>query len=150
MPMPSDSAKTPTLTIKRTISGSPEEIFDLWTLPSLMAKWMSPYAGEVQCVAASDVRVGGAFHLLMQAGASRCEITGTYLEVRHPTRLVFTWIGPPTASATTRVTVELRAIGGSTELSVTHAQLPTDEVRDGHARGWANMLDHLTAALGAS
>ena len=148
--MPSNSRTVSTLTVRRLISGSPEAVFDLWTLPSLMVKWMSPYPGEVQCVATADVRVGGTFHLAMQAGESRCEITGTYLEVQRPSRLVFTWTGPPTASAMTRVTVELRAIRGATEVTITHEQLPSDDVRSGHARGWDNMLEHLLAALGTS
>jgi uncharacterized protein YndB with AHSA1/START domain len=148
--MPSDSTKARTLTLRRVISGrSPEELFDLWTRPELMVQWMSPYTGEVHCTAAADVRVGGAFSLVMHARESRCEIEGTYLEVQRPVRLVFSWIGPPTAGATTRVTVELRALAGGTELTLTHEQLPTDEVRSGHAEGWDNMFGHLLMALTA-
>jgi uncharacterized protein YndB with AHSA1/START domain len=47
----------PTVKIKRVISSDAHKIFNLWTRPELMAHWMSPYPGKVQCAAEAD-RVG--------------------------------------------------------------------------------------------
>lgn len=141
--MPSDAARVPTLKIRRVIASSPQKIFDLWTRPELMARWMSPYPGAVHCEAVADVRVGGAFRLSIRSADSQCDIEGIYVEVERPKRLVFTWCGPPTQGANTLVTLELKALKTGTELTLTHEKLPTDEVRQGHTIGWANMVDHL-------
>jgi uncharacterized protein YndB with AHSA1/START domain len=106
-----------------------------------------PLSGAVNCKASSDVRRGGAFSLVMSSGDSNCEISGTYVEVERPRRLVFTWIGPPTSNVNTLVTVELNPRDGGTELVLTHERLPTPEVREGHTIGWGNMLNHLVAAI---
>jgi uncharacterized protein YndB with AHSA1/START domain len=141
--MHSDLAIVPTVTIKRLIASSPEKIFDLWTQPAKMARWMSPYPGPVQCIASADVRVGGAFKLSMASAASQCDIEGIYVEVQRPNSLIFTWSGPSTQDANTLVTLELKAVKGGTELVLTHEKLPTPEIRQGHIVGWANMFEHL-------
>jgi hypothetical protein len=41
------------------------------------------------------------------------------------------------------VTVELDDRDGGTELRLTHEQLPNEESRDGHTRGWNSALDKL-------
>lgn len=145
--MPSDAAPAPTVVIKRVIAGSAAEIFDLWTRPELMVRWMSPYSGPVRSEATADVLVGGSFKLSMGSGDVVCEIDGTYVEVQRPSKLVFTWRGPPTGNVNTLVTLELKALKNGTELTLTHEKLPTSELRDDHHKGWSNMIDHLVAEL---
>jgi uncharacterized protein YndB with AHSA1/START domain len=140
-------ATVPTVRVRRNVKAEAEQVFDLWTKPELMVRWMSPYPGAVDCKARSDVRTGGAFSLVMSSEDSSCEISGTYVEVERPRRLVFTWIGPPTSNVNTLVTIELNRRDGGTELVLTHERLPTPEVREGHTIGWGNMLDHLVAAI---
>ena len=120
-----------------------EEIFDLWTQPDLMARWMSPFPGAVDCTANCDPRPGGAFSLVMQAGESSREVSGAYVEVDRPRKLVFTWMGPLTNNVTTLVTVELTPRGGETDLVLTHERLPTSAIVEGHTKGWGHILDHL-------
>lgn len=133
----------PTMKIRRLVRSTPEKIFELWTDPALMARWMTPYPGDVNCVADSDLRVGGAFRLAMKTEKSQCDIHGTYILVEPPNKLVFTWQGPPTQNAMTLVTVELQPAKGGTQLTLTHEKLPTEELRQAHGIGWGNMLDHL-------
>jgi uncharacterized protein YndB with AHSA1/START domain len=147
--MRDDSETQPLLKIQRMVLGTPEKIFDLWARPELMARWMSPYPGEVRCEAEAEVRVGGSFKLLMRSQESECEIEGTYLEVERPHRLVFTWSGPPTVGVSTLVTLELKSTKTGTQLTLVHEKLPTPDVRRGHEMGWANMLDHLAVAVGS-
>jgi len=146
--MRTDTGAVPTLVIKRRVAATPREVFELWTEPELMAPWMSPYPGPVDCEAEADVRVGGAYSLKMGSGESQCEIEGTYVDVDPPNRLVFTWSGPPTRNAKTLVTLELSDAPGGTDLVLTHERLPTPDVRQGHEIGWGNFLDHLADALG--
>jgi uncharacterized protein YndB with AHSA1/START domain len=148
MPMPSDAATVPTVKIRRVIASPAQKIFDLWTRPELMARWMSPFPGAVHCDVVADVRVGGTFRLSMSSADSQCEIEGTYVQIERPNRLVFTWFGPPTQNANTLVTVELKALQTGTELTLTHEKLPTAEVRQGHTTGWEYMFDHLLVEVG--
>jgi uncharacterized protein YndB with AHSA1/START domain len=133
----------PTVQIRRRVRASAEEIFDLWTRPDLMVRWMSPFPGAVDCKASSDLRPGGAFSLVMSSAESNREVSGTYVQIDRPRRLVLTWVGPLTNNVNTLVTVELNPRGDETELVLTHERLPTSAIFEGHTRGWGNILDHL-------
>ena len=137
----------PIVQLRRRVPASADQIFDLWTKPELMVRWMSPYPGAVDCKASCDLRPGGAFNLVMSSEESKREVSGTYVEVDRPRKLVFTWIGPLTNYVTTLVTVELNPRGEETDLVLTHERLPTPAIHEGHTRGWGNILDHLEDAV---
>jgi len=141
-----DDSAGPTVQLRRRVKATAEQIFDLWTKPDLMIRWMSPYPGAVHCKASCDLRPGGAFSLVMSSEESSREVSGTYVEVDRPRKLVFTWIGPLTNNVNTLVTVELYPSGDETDLVLTHERLPTRAIFDGHTRGWGNILDHLADA----
>ena len=117
----------------------------MWTKLHLMARWMSPYPGPVDCEAEADARVGGRFPLRMAGEDSACEITGAYKEVEPHSRLAVTWSGETTLGVDTLVTVQLSPCPEGTELLLTHERLP-GPARDGYSGGWQMMLDHLAAA----
>ena len=137
----------PIVQVRRRVKARAEEIFDLWTQPDLMARWMSPFPGAVDCKASADLRPGGAFSLFMSSGEASREVSGTYVEIDRPRKLVFTWIGPLTNNVNTLVTVELNPRGDETDLVLTHERLPTTAIVEGHTRGWGNILDHLANAV---
>ena len=137
----------PILQIRRRLRAEAEQIFELWTKPDLMVRWMSPYPGAVDCQASCDLRPGGAFSLVMSSKESIREVSGTYVEIDRPRKLVFTWIGPLTNNVNTLVTVELVPHGDETELVLTHERLPTPRIHEGHTIGWGNILDHLADAV---
>ena len=56
--------------LRRRLRAGAEQIFDLWTKPDLMVRWMSPYPGVVDCKASCDLRPGGAFSLVMSSKES--------------------------------------------------------------------------------
>jgi uncharacterized protein YndB with AHSA1/START domain len=134
---------SPIVQIRRRVNAPAEQIFDLWTRPDLMVRWMSPFPGAVDCKASCDLRPGGAFSLVMSSKESKREVSGTYVEIDRPRKLVFTWIGPLTNNVNTLVTVELTSRGDETDLVLTHERLPTPAIHEGHTRGWGNILDHL-------
>jgi uncharacterized protein YndB with AHSA1/START domain len=133
----------PIAQLRRRVKARPELIFDLWTKPDLMARWMSPFPGSVDCKASCDLRPGGAFSLVMTSKEASREVFGAYVLVDRPRKLVFTWIGPLTNNTNTLVTVELHPVGEETELVLTHERLPTSAIVNGHTRGWGIILDHL-------
>ena len=136
----------PIVQVRRRVSAGAEQIFDLWTKPDLMVRWMSPYPGAVDCKASCDLRPGGAFSLVMSSEQSSRKVSGTYLQIDRPRKLVFTWMGPLTNNVTTLVTVELNPRGDETDLVLTHERLPTQAIHEGHTKGWGNILDHLADA----
>ena len=129
--------------VRRRMRADAETIFDLWTRPDLMIRWMSPFPGPVDCKAVCDLRPGGAFSLSMSSEDSIREVSGTYVQIERPRRLVFTWVGALTNHVNTLVTVELIPFGDETDVVVTHERLPTPVIHDGHTRGWGHILDHL-------
>lgn len=133
----------PTVQLRRRVKAGAEEIFDLWTTPELMIRWMSPFPGEVHCQATCDLRPGGTYSLLMSSGEANRQVTGTYVQIDRPRKLVFTWRGPLTDNVDTLVTLELDPQGDETDLVLTHERLPTSAMFEGHTRGWGTILDHL-------
>jgi uncharacterized protein YndB with AHSA1/START domain len=83
----------------------------------------------------------------MSSEESNREVSGTYVEVDRPRKLVFTWNGPLTNNVNTLVTVELYPRGDETDLVLTHERLPTPAIVEGHTRGWGHILDHLADAV---
>ena len=110
----------PIVQIRRRVKAGAEQIFDLWTKPDLMVRWMSPFPGAVDCKASCDLRPGVAFSLVMSSEQSIREVSGTYVQIDRPRKLVFTWIGPLTNDVKTLVTVELIPSGDETDLVLTH------------------------------
>ena len=79
-----------TLRIERTFAASRERVFEAWTDPELLARWLTP-PGGTSANADVDLRVGGAWSITMKpplwpSGRG----FGTYLEGKPPARLVFT------------------------------------------------------------
>ena len=138
-----DDAMGGIVQVRRRVKARAEEVFDLWTRPDLMVRWMSPFPGAVDCKASCDLRPGGAFSLAMSSQESSREVSGTYVEVERPRKLVFTWTGPLTNDVDTLVTVEFTPRGEETDLVLTHERLPTSAIVEGHTRGWGHILDHL-------
>ncbi len=138
-----DDTTGPIVQIRRRLRAPAEQIFDLWTKPDLMVRWMSPFPGAVHCKASCDLRPGGTFSLVMSSGDSNREVSGAYVEIDRPRKLVFTWMGPLTNNVNTLVTVELHPLGDETDLVLTHERLPTPAICEGHTRGWGHILDHL-------
>ena len=145
--MVSGDTTGPIVQIRRRVKAGAEQIFDLWTKPDLMARWMSPFPGVVQCKASCDLRPGGTFSLVMTSADASREVSGTYVQIDRPRKLVFTWTGPLTNHVNTLVTVELNPLGDETDLVLTHERLPTTAICEGHTRGWGNILDHLADAV---
>ena len=130
--------------VRRTISASPEDLFDAWLDPEALAEWMRP--GEIQrSEARTDPRVGGSYEIIMYRESGRIPHTGVYRVIDRPRKLVFTWRSPFTEETDSLVTVDFRPEGKRTEVIVTHEQLPAAQIAS-HTRGWTSGLEHLDHA----
>jgi uncharacterized protein YndB with AHSA1/START domain len=132
--------------IRRTLPAPIDEVFRWWTQPELLERWMSP-SGSVE--AELDLRVGGAFRIVMSDAGVEIDHRGEYVEIDPPRRLVFTWESRYTAGASL-VTVSLEPEGAaSTRIQIVHSRLPED-VAQAHAGGWGTMADRLERELRAA
>jgi uncharacterized protein YndB with AHSA1/START domain len=135
------------LRVSRLIQAEPETVFRAWTEPAHLKRWSAPEGITVE-VAQVDLKVGGRYRLGMRTAEGKPHTAvGTYREIVRPTRLVYTWSweeGESTADETL-VTVEFNAVGGATEVVLTHERFATAESRDDHLQGWTSCLDRLEA-----
>jgi uncharacterized protein YndB with AHSA1/START domain len=136
--------------ITRLIDAPREEVFQAWTDPAHLRQWWGP--GEFTCPAADmDLRVGGGYRLVMQAGAGDPFVLGgVFREVEPPTRLVYTWrweTGPAADGSESLVTVEFHDRGPQTELVLTHSEFPESHGPAPYAMGWEGGLVKLERLL---
>ncbi len=130
--------------INRLLPAPINEVFDWWTQADKMSEWMSPVGNAEVAV---DLRVGGAFRIVMRSGDVTIDHTGEFLEIEMPRRLVFTWVSPFTGSEASLVTVELEPDGDfATRLRLIHSKLP-QQIAASHRDGWGTMLDRLLTNL---
>jgi uncharacterized protein YndB with AHSA1/START domain len=132
--------------VRRVLKAAPQDVFEAWTDPRLLQQWLCPGPGVVGEVACDPV-VGGAYRLVMVFEYGAFEVTGQYLEVDPPHRLVFTWLTDRTAGQHTQVTVTIRPDGDLTELTIIHERLPSDRYRDSARSAWTNVVSRLAQIL---
>jgi uncharacterized protein YndB with AHSA1/START domain len=133
---------TPTVTVRREIDASAEELFDAWLDPDAIAQWMRPNGIE-STTAVVDARVGGGYEIMMGHGSGPLLHKGVYQEIDRPRRLVFTWSARGPLEATSLVTVEFNRRGRLTEIVVTHEQLPGDDQIPAVNAGWSQAIERL-------
>jgi uncharacterized protein YndB with AHSA1/START domain len=140
----------PRLSIVRTYPVAPEKVWRAWTDPQALARWFGP--GEANSVTRADIdlRVGGRYHIVFHT--PDCEdhdVSGVYQEVVLHRRLVFSWAWKSTPERVSRVSLDLRAVDGGTELSFLHDRFFDREARNNHERGWGGSFAKLDAFLAA-
>ena len=140
------------LIVRRIVRATPARLFDAWTRPEHLLRWFGPRSAA--CVGAEvDLRIGGAYRLVVEFVDGRVvTIEGTFTTIERPHVLVYTWsIAPDLTSAPVEVvTVRFEPRDASTEVTVIHDRMPSDEVRRGHAAGWEDCLDGLERFAAAS
>jgi uncharacterized protein YndB with AHSA1/START domain len=119
------------------IDASPDDVFPYLTDPTLLTQWMGDYADL-------DAREGGSYRV----DITGVPISGRFVEVDPPRRLVFSWgvagndAFPP---ASTTVEITLTADGPATVLELVHRGLPAEELPK-HDAGWGHFLARLAVA----
>lgn len=136
------------LVLERALDANPGRAYEALTTPSLMKQWFHPGKDGWSADVEADVRVDGAYRVEMRSPDGEVYVhTGKYVALDPPRKVAFTW-NPQHAQNVrdTLVSIELRAQGAGTLLTLTHEFLPTDQV-DGHREGWTECLDNLYDAL---
>lgn len=151
MAAPKPSTET-TLRIQRLFTASREKVFQAWTEPDKMSRWLGRVTPQHSTrILEVNLRVGGRYRLEVGSPDGALHLlSGTYREVVPPEKLAFTWSweGIPDFGETL-VTVEFHARGTFTEVVLTHEFFPNKEACDNHTKGWHGCFDALAKFLEA-
>jgi uncharacterized protein YndB with AHSA1/START domain len=144
----------PTIVTRRVVDAPRALVFDCWTKPEHMRRWLGPRAlTMVSCEV--DLRVGGSYRYVHRApDGQEYAFRGEYREIVRPERLVATFVFEMFPDAEALETLTLEEADGKTTVT-THTLHKTMEARDGHLKSGmeAGMvegygrLDELLAAL---
>ncbi len=150
---PTTTVTTPTereIRIERVFDAPRDRVFAAWTDPELLRRWWAAQHGWRTAAADVDLRKKGRYRLSMRDPIADDEytVTGEYLEVAPPERLVYTWTWEGEAeimsgSEGTIVTVEFVGDDGMTHVIVTHEGFADDRIAGLHREGWTGCLDNL-------
>jgi uncharacterized protein YndB with AHSA1/START domain len=136
-----------TVTIRRTLPASCEQVFDAWLDAEGMREWMRP--GPVtSCDVALEPRVGGHFRIVMTARDAQFVNTGEFRVLDRPAKLQFTWVSSRWSYQETLVTVELYPREAHCELVLTHERFPLEHSPQQLVTGWTQILEKLGSRLG--
>jgi uncharacterized protein YndB with AHSA1/START domain len=142
-----DENPTETLRVRSIVPSRKEKVFRAWTEPSALKQWWTIGEGWRTSFAEVDLRVGGRFTLgNEQAGGTTLLITGEFLEIEPPDKLVYTWRFPGETPENGIVTVEFKGQGDDTEVIITHEQA-SKAMAPGAIAGWGSALWSLKAML---
>ncbi|MEZ4672143.1 MAG: SRPBCC domain-containing protein [Anaerolineae bacterium] len=134
------------LVVERVFAAPRERVFKAWTEASALQRWFRPLGCAVT-VTRLELRVGGEYQFtLHHPDGETSTISGRYMDIVQPERLVFTWVSGGTHFQETEVTVEFIEQGVQTEVRLTHSRLADDDMRQLHQNGWS-CLEFLGDAL---
>jgi uncharacterized protein YndB with AHSA1/START domain len=128
-------------------------VFDAWTKPELLERWLGVRGGWSMVVCEVDLRVGGAYRFVWRGpDGAEMGMGGDYREIAPPERLVATEsFDDPWYSGEALDTIVLVEEGGKTTATTT-VLYESEEIRDavlesGMARGVAESYDMLAEYL---
>jgi uncharacterized protein YndB with AHSA1/START domain len=148
-------AEERTLHMVHTFDAPIERVFAAWTDPSRFKEWFGPH-GMKNLLCELDLRVGGSWRVLAEGRGTRRAVSGRYLEIDPPRRLVFTWAWHETADLTTprehetTVALDFKPVGRRTELTLTQSLFRDRTGTDNHRWGWGESFEKLAALLSAA
>ncbi len=134
------------LVLTRVLSAPRELVFEVWTRPEHVTRWWGPNNFTLP-FCELDFRIGGSYRYCMRSpeGVDHW-VWGTFREIVHPERIVFTWdrVDPDgTPRSESVVTLTFEDVGGKTRLTLHQATFKTVFDRDDHRGGWTECLDRM-------
>jgi len=131
------------LVITRVFSCPKRTLFDAWSQPSTMSKWLFARREDLcESTVSSSFTVGGSYSIIMHMPSGDVRLFGDYTEIDRYSRIAFTWSSPVITNS--RVVLDFRELSANrTGFTLTHSLFPSDEIRARHGEGWDACLDNL-------
>jgi uncharacterized protein YndB with AHSA1/START domain len=143
------TATVTVLQLRRTFQAPRERVYRAWTDARELARWFAPTPDHSTKVPEFDFRVGGRYAIeIHHKNGNVHRVEGSYQQIEPPAKLAFTWswANDPTKHQSL-VTIEFRDLGPSTEILLSHEQLPDSEQRGKHEEGWRGCLEQFAKYL---
>ncbi|SFZ85815.1 Uncharacterized conserved protein YndB, AHSA1/START domain [Devosia enhydra] len=112
--------------IRRSFNAPPQLIYDCWTVPALLRRWLLGPPGWTMPVCTVDARIGGTYRYewRKEESGATMGLTGTFTALERPYRLASSelfdedWTGGPAL-----VEIALEPVAGGTEMiqTITYA-----------------------------
>jgi uncharacterized protein YndB with AHSA1/START domain len=135
--------------IERTFAASAEQLFDAWTSPEVMARWLRCEADWGTSVAEVDLRIGGTIRVVMRKpDGTESEMAGEFTVIDRPHRLEMTWTffdDPGNLQLMELAFTELEP--GRTRAVLVNSRIASDQRRSSQEWGWRGCLDQLEQLL---
>jgi uncharacterized protein YndB with AHSA1/START domain len=136
------------LRIERTFAAPAEDVFDAWTSPEVMRRWLHPGPDWATPEAEVDLRVGGTVRVVMRRpDGTEIEAKGEYTLIDRPHRLVMTWTFGDEPSNEQLLELSFTESEGSTTVLLVNSGISTDGRRDAQDWGWRGCFDQLERTL---
>jgi uncharacterized protein YndB with AHSA1/START domain len=149
-----------TLEMKRHFDVSTELLFDAWTCPEMMKKWLMT-TEATNTVAENDARVGGHWTIADHRQGKDYKAVGEYVELSRPNRIVFTFQMPQFSESIDRLIVDIAPQEQGSEMTFTQTIVvpheegwteadiakALEEYRSGSEHGWSLMFGGLKDIL---
>lgn len=140
----------PDLKITRTFNVTPDVVFDAFTKPEAMRVWWTDDT-EFDM----DLRVGGTWTITRKEGDMTFTMTGKYLEVNRPEKLVYTIAMPQFSPNSDTVTIdiipdkngecEVTFVQSGPDIATELQELPEGQTSESE-KGWQQGFDLMETA----
>jgi uncharacterized protein YndB with AHSA1/START domain len=147
--MPADADLA--LELKRVLPAPPKRVFRALTEPGELARWWGP-EGFTSPGMDFEPRVGGGYRITMQPPEGEAfHLSGEFLEVDPPLRLVysFVWDPPDPDDRETVARLSLEDRGDSTEVTLHQSGFATEDRVALHRDGWTESFERLEQLISA-
>ncbi len=140
------------IAMSREFEAPRQLVFDAYTRPDILTRWLGVRNGWVFAVCDVDLRVGGAYRWVWRKNGKDLAVGGRYLEIDPPSRLVCTErFDDPWYEGEAVVTVTFVERNGRTTLTIM-TKSPSKQVRDsvlqsGAMKGVGESFDNLAVVV---
>jgi uncharacterized protein YndB with AHSA1/START domain len=135
--------------IERSFRASAEDVFDAWTSPEVMRRWLHVASDWGTPEAEVDLRVGGGVRLVMRRpDGTQVEMWGEYTLIDRPRRLTMRWTFEDDPANEQLLELTFSESEGSTTVLLVNSEIAGEARRDSQDRGWRGCLEQLERLLG--
>ena len=123
------TTSTVVLSMARRFNASEKEVYEAWTNPQLMKKWLFT-AEDTNQVAVNSLRAGGSWEIVDRRDNTDYRAIGEYLELKPPHKLMFSFKMPQFNDLEDRITVWISMVQNACEMAF------VQEIVVPHEEGW--------------
>ncbi len=134
------------MTVSVEVAASPDRVFRALASPEITAWWVRPGVFDTR-EWAGDVRPGGRWRAGGMSMGQPYAVSGEFVQVEAPLRLVHTWDGMGAGGDASSLSYELEPLGRGTRITLRQSGFVSPGVRRNFANGWETSFERLQEIL---